>query len=264
VRRTKPTAVPVHAEVHGPDDAPAVVLVHPLGTEARVWEPQVAWLADRFRVIVYDQRGHGASPAPTGPYTVADLAGDLLDLLDRLDVDRAHLVGSSLGAMACLWVAANAPDRVDRLVTCSASAFLDSSEAWTDRAQIVRSNGTVAIVDGAVHRWFGEGHLPEPETLDRLTAWFVGTSDEGYAACCEAIGAMDLRDEIPRITAPTLVVAGDRDLAIPITHARDLAERIPGARLAIVEEAGHLLSLEQPAELNRLLDEHLGAAGGTG
>jgi 3-oxoadipate enol-lactonase len=263
VRRAQPTA-PVHAEVHGPHDAPPVVLVHPLGTEARVWEPQVVGLSERFRVITYDQRGHGASAAPTGPYTIEDLAGDLLELLDRLGIGRAHLVGSSLGAMACLWVAANAPDRVDRLVACSASAFLDSSEAWTDRAQIVRSNGTVAIVDGAVHRWFGGGHLPDPETLDRLTAWFVGTSDEGYAACCEAIGAMDLRDEVPRITAPTLVVAGDRDLAIPITHARDLAERIPGARLAIVEEAGHLLSLEQPDQLNRLLDEHLRAAGGTG
>ncbi len=249
--------VAVHARVHGAADAPAVVLAHSLGTDHRVWAPQIELLAERFRVIAVDQRGHGESPAPAGPYAISDLGWDLVALLDRLEISRAHLVGTSLGAMAALWVAANEPARVDRLVACSASAHLDSADAWTDRAQIVRSNGTVAIVDGAVHRWFGGSQRPEDEVLDRLIARFVGTSDEGYAACCEALGSMDLREDVTRITAPTLVVAGERDLAIPTAHSEDLAARIPGAKLRMIPDAGHLLSLERPATLNTLLEEHL-------
>lgn len=251
------TAVELHTVVHGALDRPAVALLHPLGTDHRVWAPQLPALTDQLTVITPDLRGHGASPAPPGPYTIAELGTDLLASLDRLEVPRVHLVGTSLGAMVALWVAAHAPDRVDRLVACSGSAFLASEDAWRDRAQIVRSNGTMAIVDGAVHRWFGDGRQPDDAVLERLVARFVGTSDEGYASCCEALGAMDLRDDVTQIVAPTLVVVGARDQAIPPTHATELAERIGNVRLVAVADAGHLIGIDQPATLNALLREHL-------
>lgn len=255
---TLAAAVPVHHVEDGPADGPAVVLSHSLGTDLHVWRPQVEQLARSRRVVRYDHRGHGRSPVPPGPYTIADLGRDVLALLDRLEIERTSFVGTSMGGMVGLWLAANAPDRIDRLVVCCTSAALGNPDAWTDRAGIVRSNGAVAIADGTVHRWLsGTFAVEHPDVIDRLVARFVGTTDEGYAACCEAIGAMDLLDDLARITAPTLVVAGRDDVAIPLDHASTVADGIADADLAIVGDAGHLASLEQPETITELVERHL-------
>ncbi len=251
-------AVAVHHREDGRPDAPPVVLSHPLGTDLQVWRPHVERLARSFHVIRYDQRGHGASPSPRGPYSLADLGRDLLALLDRLELERVSYVGSSLGGMVGLWLAAHAPERIDRLVVVSASAWLGDPDVWTDRAAIVRANGTVSIAEGAVHRWVGPRFADEhPHLIDRLVARFVGTTDEGYAACCEALGSMDLREDLQRIVAPTLVLAGRDDAAIPLDHAEHLAANIANARLVVIDRAGHLAPIEQPDAFLGRVEGHL-------
>jgi 3-oxoadipate enol-lactonase len=254
---TRPLCPPVvvHAEEDGRPEAPPLLLSHPLGADLRIWQPLITPLARSFRVITYDQRGHGASPSPAGPYSIDQLGSDALALLDRLGLERVNVAGVSLGGMVGLWLAVHAPERLDRLVVCSASAWLGDPAAWTDRASIVRQNGTVAIADGTVHRWVGPRFAEQhPDLIDRLIARFVGTTDEGYAACCEALGDLDLRADLSRILTPTLVLAGRDDAAIPLAHAEYLADNIPTADLAIIEDAGHFAPLEQ----GRAFLDHLG------
>lgn len=257
---TRPLSSPVvvHHEEDGRPDAPPLLLSHPLGADRRIWQPLITPLARSFRVITYDQRGHGASPSPSGPYSIDQLGSDALALLDRLGLERVSFAGVSLGGMVGLWLAAHAPERFERLVVCSASAWLGDASVWIDRAAIVRDNGTVAIAEGTVHRWVGP-HFAEhhPDLIDRLIARFVGTTDEGYAASCEALGAMDLRADLSRILTPTLVLAGADDAAIPVDHARYLAANISTADLTILEDAGHFAPLEQRETFLDHLRTHL-------
>ena len=250
--------VAVHAVVEGPADAPVVLLSHSLGATLETWAPQVPALARAFRVVRYDLRGHGGSPVPPGPYDISDLGGDLVALLDRLQVARAHMVGLSLGAMASLWVAARYPSRVDRLVVCCTSAKLGPPESWSARATAVRAGGTGAVADAVVARWFTPAFASrEPTRVAELRAVVAATPAEGYAACCGVIERMDLGPELGAIRAPTLAVAGAEDPATPPAHLARIAAAIPGARLEIVAGAAHMANLEQPDKITELVMGHL-------
>jgi len=250
--------VRVHAVVEGPAGAPAVVLSHSLGTTLEMWAPQAAALARRFRVVRYDLRGHGRSPVPPGPYEIADLGGDLVRLLDDLAIARAHLVGLSLGGMVSMQVAARHPARVRRLAVCCTAAQLGTPESWHERAAVVRARGTAAVADGVLGRWLTPAFVGRhPARAEELRAMLLATPPAGYAACCEAIGRMDLRPELGAIRAPTLAVAGADDPSTTPEHLRRIADAIPGARLAIVEEAAHLANVEQPEQVTALLSAHL-------
>lgn len=249
----------LHHDLSGPADAPVLVLSSSLGTTLEMWDPQLPTLAERFRVLRYDHRGHGKSAVPPGPYTVAELGGDVLTLIDELGIERFSWCGLSLGGMVGMWVAASQPGRVDRLVLCCTSALLGPREMWVDRAASVRRDGTAAQVDGALGRWFTPGFRErDPETVARYAAMLTGVPDEGYAACCEAVAAMDLTAELPAIRARTLVVAGADDPATPPEHARRIAAGIPGARVEVVPDASHFATIERPPETTELLLDHLG------
>jgi 3-oxoadipate enol-lactonase len=244
-------------ELTGPEDAPVVVLANSLGTTSAMWDPQVAALRERFRVLRYDHRGHGASEVPPGPYTLDDLGQDVLGLIDDLGLGRVLFCGLSLGGMVGMWLASRAPERVQRLVVCCSSARIEPASLWTDRAAKVRANGTASIAEQIVARWFTPAFgARAPEVVARAVAMLAATPDEGYAGCCEAIAAMDLRERLSAITAPTLVVAGAEDPATPLAHAEGLAAGIPEARLAVVD-ASHLANIEQPEPVTRLLLDHL-------
>ena len=254
------TPVDVHYAVDGPEDAPVLLLSGSLGSTLAMWEPQVPALARRFRVIRYDHRGHGASPVPPGPYTIADLAADALRLLDRLGAGRAHVVGLSLGGMVGMWLAANAPERVDRLVLCCTSARLGPPEAWAERAAAVRAGGVAAVAEAVLGRWFTPGFAAShPEAVARARAMLAATPAEGYAACCGAIERMNLEPDLGRIQASTLVIAGADDPSTPPEHARRIAAAVPGARLAILEPGAHLLNVEQAEAVTGRILEHLTA-----
>ena len=249
----------LHHESAGDESAPALLLGGSLGTALAMWEPQVAPLAERLRVIRYDHRGHGASPVPAGPYDIADLGRDVLALMDRLGLERASFGGVSLGGMVAMWLGANAPERVDRLVLCFTSAHLPPASGWADRAAAVREAGTTEVVaDAVVARWLTPGFAAEhPETQAWLRAMLLATDPEGYAASCGVIERLDLRDALPSIAAPTLVISGADDQSTPPEHQRLLAEAIPSARLETLSPAAHIGSVEQADEVTRLILEHV-------
>ncbi|MET8202115.1 3-oxoadipate enol-lactonase [Micromonospora taraxaci] len=248
----------LHLAVDGPAGAPTLVLGSSLGTAAAMWEPQIPTLAERFRIIRYDHLGHGRSAVPPGPYTMDLLGRELVRTLDDLDVPWVHYAGLSLGGMVGMWLAAHAPDRVRRMVLLCTSASLGPPGQWHQRAATVKGSGLPAIADAVVARWFTPAFATSrPDVVAGHRAMLTATSPDGYAACCEAIAAMDLRPDLGRITAPTLVVAGADDRATPVEHAREIVGGIPRARLAVVGAAAHLANVEQPEQVSRLLLEHL-------
>jgi 3-oxoadipate enol-lactonase/4-carboxymuconolactone decarboxylase len=259
------TAVAVHAVTEGPPDAPVVLLLGSLGSTLEMWDPQVPALTERFRVVRYDARGHGRSPVPDGPYALDDLVDDAVALLDRLEVRTAAVVGLSLGGMTAMRLAIREPERVSRLALLCTSASLGPASAWHERAATVRAEGTGAVAPTVVGRWLTEaGRAADPERAAALEQMVAGTPSEGYAACCEAIAAMDLREDLPSITAPTLAIAGADDPSTPPPHLRDIAAAVPGSRLLVLPGAAHLANLEQADAVNAALLLHLDPATGGG
>lgn len=247
--------------VDGPAGAPVLVLANSLGATVEMWEPQLPALAERFRVVRFDTRGHGRSAVPDGPYTIEDLGGDVLALLDELGVPRAHFCGLSLGGMVGMWLAAHAPQRIDRLVLCCTSARPGSPESWAHRAATVRAEGTAAIADLVVSRWLTpECARRRPDLAARLRAMLAATPAEGYASCCGVIETLDLTRVLPRITAPTLVLHGADDPAFPPSHGADIAAAVPGARFALVRGAAHLANVERAEVVTALVVDHLEGA----
>lgn len=245
--------------LHGRDDAPVVVLCNSLGTTQELWERQVPALATDYRILTYDHPGHGSSALPELPCTVESLAHGLLALLDALGVRRVALCGVSLGGMVGMALALAAPERVERLVLACTSAYLGPPEGWAERARIVRTEGLEAIADTVVGRWFTTSLArEEPETVARFRAMLAATTPEGYARCCEAVGAWDARHRISAIAAPVLVLAGEDDPATPVAHAELIASRIAGSRLTVLERAAHLANVERADAFTAAVLEHLG------
>jgi 3-oxoadipate enol-lactonase len=255
------STVALHHVIDGPDDAPALVLGPSLGTSTDVWEPNVAGLAESFRVIRYDHRGQGRSPEPPGPYEIADLGRDVVALLDRLGIERASVGGVSLGGMTAMWLGAHAPERVDRLLPMCTSPYMPDAP-WAERSAAVREAGsTEPIADGVVQNWLTPDYAREhPEAREWLRALLVASPPEGYAACCGAIERMDLRDDLRRIEAPALVISATDDPSTPPRHQDLIAALIPGARLETVPDAAHLANVEHPETINRLIIDHLQSA----
>jgi 3-oxoadipate enol-lactonase/4-carboxymuconolactone decarboxylase len=241
----------------GPADAPVVAFSNSLGTTAEMWDHVVRPLASTFRCLRYDTCGHGRSPARSGPVTVRMLADDLAALMDALGVARAHVVGLSLGGMTAQALAIHHPGKVADLVLMATAAYLPPAENWHARAKAVRAGGMRAIVDAVMARWFTPA--VDPARLAWYRGLFLGIDPEGYAACCEAIAAMDLRPDLGRVSASTLVVAGSDDPVTDVAGSRALAAAIPGARFAVVENASHLLAIERADETAALLKGFLPA-----
>jgi len=252
------TPVDVAYTVDGPDGAPPVVLSNSLGSTPAMWDPQFPALAERFRVVRYDHRGHGRSPVPPAPYELADLGADVIALLDRLGLERVRWCGLSLGGMVGMWMAINAPERIDRLVLCCTSARLGPPEMWADRAATVRAHGVEAVADAGIERWVSPGFIErEPEIAAEIRAMLAATPAEGYAACCGVIERMDQVPELGAIRAATLVIAAEDDPATPPEHGALIASTVPGAQLAVVKDARHLATIEQPAAMTELILGHL-------
>lgn len=212
-------------------------------------------LRERYYVVRYDQRGHGGSSTPPGPYTLADLGEDVLALLDHLKIPKASFAGSSLGGMIGMWLAAHAPETVEQLTVCCTSAWLDQERAELDRAAAARDHGTNELVSPTIERWFTpyfREHYAS-ETAD-YAAMIASTDDEAYALCSEVIARVDLRSDLRLITAPTLVIAGADDPATPPDHSEVIAAGIgTNARLEVLPHAAHLANIEQADEFNKLV-----------
>lgn len=239
---------------------PVLILSPSLGTTMDLFEPQVEALGDRFSILRYDPRGHGASDVPAGGYSLDRLGRDVVELLDHLGIERAHFAGVSLGGMVGQWLGYRAPERLDRLVLANTSAYMGPPAGWASRIAAVTAQGMAALTETVIERWFtSDFRNAHPARVDHARAMLLATDPQGYAGCSAAIRDMDLRSTAACIKVPALVVGGLRDPATPPQHARFLAEAIGGARLVELE-AAHLANLEQPFAFNAAVADFLGEA----
>lgn len=240
-----------HFELSGPEDAPVLVLGNSLGTTTSLW----AGFDLPFRTLRFDHRGHGGSPAPAGPYDIKMLATDVLELLDHLGLRRVAYAGVSMGGMVGMWLAAHT-DRISRLALVCTTAWYPDKSLWNNRIAAVEDGGLEKIADAVVDLWF-TSHFDAARRL-AFRDTFVTTDPHAYIACCEAIREMDLRPELNRIKAPTVVIAAAQDKATPAVFARAITEAVPDAELYIVGDAAHLANVEAQEAVKVILDGHLG------
>jgi 3-oxoadipate enol-lactonase len=235
-------------ELAGSIAAPPLVLSNSLGTDRGLWDTQFGAFAERFRVLRYDTRGHGASDAPEGEYTLGRLGRDVLSLMDHAGMPGAHVCGVSIGGITALWLGVHAPDRVRRLVLANTAARIGTEASWEERMSTVRAGGVASLADATMGRWFTAAfRAAQPQTVARIRATFVGTSAAGYLGCCAALRDADLRADAGKVRAPSLVIAGAHDPATPPELARAMAATIPGSVMAQFDSA-HLSNVECATE----------------
>ena len=239
--------VTIAYETSGLGGAPVVLLAHSLGATSEMWRPQMGALERDFEVVRYDARGHGRSSVPGGDYTMPQLGSDALAVLDACGRRRAHLCGISMGGQVAMWLAINAPTRVERVVLANTAARIGTPQTWADRIETVRTQGLQAIAATVRGRWltpqFADGHLHATEALARGIA---ATDPTGYLGCCAALRDTDLTAALPSIAAPALVIAGDHDPSTTVDDAKLLCERIPNATLTRLP-AAHISNIEAAA-----------------
>lgn len=249
----------LHYRVDGPEDAPALVLSNSLGSDLSMWEEQIPALAQRYRMVRYDTRGHGGSEVTPGPYTLEQLGQDVLRLLDHLGLERAHFCGLSMGGLTGLWLGRFRPARLRRLIVCNSAARVGSAASWAERIAKVQGEGMAALADTVVPRWFSAPfYAAQPARMAQLKTVFGATLPAGYMANCAALADADLRGELGAIQVPTLVIGGTHDLSTPQEQAHELVRGIPGAR-GVILEAGHLSNIEQAERFNTEVLAHLDA-----
>ena len=248
----------LHHHVLGPSGRPALVFINSLGSDLRIWEEVAPAFTERFRVVLYDKRGHGLSDAPPAPYTIDDHTDDLLSLLGHLGIEEASLVGLSVGGMIAQRMAVRFPGRVQSITLCCTAAKIGTPELWAERIGSVETGGIESVADSVLQRWFTP-RFHETRAND-LAGWrnmLVRTPARGYAGTCAAIRDADLRQDAGRIAVPTLCVAGDQDGSTPADVVKGTADLIPGARFELIDGAGHIPCVEKPTELSGLIKQHL-------
>ena len=233
----------------------AVLLVHAIGCDHRMWDALAADLAPRFRVVRMDVRGHGRSEVTPRPYSLGQLADDARGVLDERGIDKAHWVGLSMGGMIGQAFAIGHAGRLGRLVLANTTSSYgaEGAKMWEARAKAVAEGGMAAITDLAMTRYFSEEfRAARPGAVDAVKRRFLATAPQGYIGCCDAIRDLDFTRSLAKIRARTLVIAGEKDAGTPVAMSEAIAANIPGARLAVIPGAAHLSAVENPAAFNAL------------
>lgn len=243
----------------GKEGAPILLLSNSLGTDMQMWEPQLAAWSAHFRMLRYDQRGHGASDAPVGGYSLDRLGRDVIELLDQLEIETIDFCGLSLGGMTGQWLGIREGHRVRRLVLANTSSFMGPPSAWDARIALVRESGMAPLTSASLERWFTADFVASsPDAIAPIVAMLQSTDSQGYAGCCAAIRDMDMRSTIALIRNETLIIGGSQDPATPPPHSEALAATIPRCRLAMLNTA-HLANVERPAEFGTQVSDFLRA-----
>jgi 3-oxoadipate enol-lactonase len=236
--------VRIHYSLTGPESVPVLVLSNSLGANFSMWDPQLPVFNSHFRLLRYDTRGHGQSSVTPGPYSIELLANDVLHLLDALRIDRAHFCGLSMGGQIGQWLGIHAPQRLHKLVLCNTGAKIGTPDGWNTRISSVLARGMKDVSAGIISRWFTSSFTSaHPDVAASTQKMIESSNPQGYTACCVAIRDLDTRQQLPSITIPTLVIAGDQDLSTPPADGRFIASQIPGARF-IELSAAHLSNIE--------------------
>ncbi|MBL26123.1 MAG: 3-oxoadipate enol-lactonase [Rhodospirillaceae bacterium] len=246
----------IHYTLDGPESAPVVTMSNSLAANLSMWAPQLPALADDYRVLRYDTRGHGSSEPVPGPYSLEMLAEDVVALWDTLGIERAHFVGLSLGGMIGQVLGRTAGDRLVSLVLCDTMGAMPPAmkSVWADRIATAEKDGMGALVDSTIQRWFTPRCIAErPDLVDPVRQMIRGTSVQGYTGCCAAISQLDELDKVSAIRTPTLIVCGEDDPATPVAASEALQEKIGGAELTVIKSAAHFANWEQPEAFNDAL-----------
>ena len=241
----------IHYALQGSPTNPALILSNSLGTNFSMWDPQLHEFPKSFRVLRYDTRGHGKSSVTPGPYSIEQLARDVLTLADSLKITSFHFCGLSMGGMIGMWLGANASQRLNKLVLCSTAAKIGTPETWNARINTVRKSGMKQVAAGAIERWFSPAFRQKnPPAIANIQKVLEQTSPEGYAANCAAVRDFDFREHLHRIHTPTLVISGAHDPATTPADGQFLAKHIQGARYVELNGA-HLSNVEDADRFNR-------------
>ena len=240
----------LHYQLDGPVGAPVLVLSNSLGTDLHMWDAQVPAFAEHFRVLRLDTRGHGRSLVTPGPYSIAQLGGDVLALLDALEIRQAHFCGLSMGGLIGQWLGINAGERLGKLVVCNTAAKIGEPSVWNPRIEMVLRDGAAAMValrDASIARWFtADFAQAHPEQAGKITDMLAATSPQGYAANCAAVRDADLREQLGAIKVPTLVISGSEDAVTPPSGGHFIQARVAGAEYAEFY-AAHLSNVQAGA-----------------
>ncbi|MGL5631183.1 MAG: 3-oxoadipate enol-lactonase [Azovibrio sp.] len=250
--------VRLYYTVDGPADGPVLLFSNSLGTNGDMWAPQIPELTRHYKVVRYDTRGHGQSSTPEGEYTLARLAGDVVELLDYLEIKKASFCGLSMGGPTGLQFALDYPERLEKLVLCNTAARVGSFEGWSARIAAIQEQSLEAMAPSLIERWLSPGFREqEPVQTRTLIDMMRRNPEPGYIGNCAALRDADLRDKLGSITVPTLVISGTLDQAATTEQGRELAAGIIRSRYVELE-ASHLSNWEQPTAFNRTLLGFLG------
>lgn len=243
----------LHYRFDGDETLPLVMLSNSLGSIVDMWDLQVPALTEQFRMLRYDNRGHGASDVPNGPYTLERIANDAKELIVGLEIGPVKFCGLSMGGMVGMWLGANAPELLTRAVLANSSAHIGQPEMWDQRIALVENEGMQAAAEGTIQRWLTREFMEnDPVTTAKILAMIAGIPPAGFIAAAAAVRDMDLRDQLSKINLPVLVIAGALDPSTPPAMSEAMVEGISGARLAILD-CEHLSAVEKAKEFNSLV-----------
>jgi 3-oxoadipate enol-lactonase len=259
--RISANGISFNVAIDGPDGAPWLVLSNSLMTNLSMWDDQVAELKKSFRVLRYDQRGHGGTQATEGAYRFDLLVADIIALLDALAIKRAHFAGISMGGMTALYLAQRHPQRFDRIVACDCgpASTPASAQQWKERIELAAERGMEALVEPTIGRWFPPEFLAgKAPVLDQVREMIRTTPFAGFRGCALALSDYDLRPGLAGIDRPTLLVVGTKDATL--AGIRQIKEAVRGSALVELEGAGHISNLEQPAAFTGAIRDFLNKA----
>jgi len=253
--------IKISYRLDGPEDGQVVLFSNSLMSNFSMWDTQVEMLSKSYRVLRYDQRGHGGTQTTPGPYTIDLLTEDVCALLETLDIGSVHFVGLSMGGFTGQLFAYNYPEKVRSLTLCDTACVMPPKSLWNERIQAARDHGIEVLLEGTLQRWFTPPfHQSGAEQLDKVRQMILATGVEGYVGCAQAIRDMNICDNLAGISVPTLVMVGEEDPACPITSARALYDGIIDSQLVVIPQAAHLPNIEQTAMFNsalvNFLDQH--------
>ncbi len=258
--KIKANGITINYQIDGPDSAPWLVFSNSLATSLAMWDEQAAALKDSFRVLRYDQRGHGSTDAPAGRYAYDTLLADAVGLLDALSIKKAHFAGLSMGGATALGLAERHPDRFDRIIVCDSpcQSTPQSSQQWEERIAVAQKRGIEALVEPTIARWFpAEIVAKNPPHIDKVRAMIRATPVNGFIGCAAALAAHDYASAVATVKHPVLFLGGEKDAAT--APMRKLTEKLPGSRFVELAGAGHISNMDRPAEFTRAIRDFLAA-----
>ena len=252
----------LNVEVTGSLDLPKIIFSNSLGSDLRMWNPQVEAMKDKYCIIRYDKRGHGKSSPAQGPYSFDMLENDVIKIMDNLEVEKANFVGLSMGGMTSLGLALKHQNRFDKFVCCAARADMPPpmQDGWNQRIAVVKESDTAGVVNGSLERWYSEKFINDSANTDVINLskdMITNTSKEGYIGSCEAIKKLDYLKELSTINREILYISGEIDMGAPAMAMEEMHHLTPNSKYECISGAAHILNIECAEEVNNIILEFL-------